>query len=81
MYRKDKEKIMSRFELVELIQQDIQDIKGLVKFDEYGMNNEDMKKLSRGIILNLEEHLEDFIKFNNKKKKPTRKLKNHLCSN
>jgi len=66
---------MSKFELLELIQQDIKDIKGLIKFDEYGMKNEDMKKMAKGIILNLE----DFIKLNNKKKKPTKKLKNHLC--
>jgi hypothetical protein len=72
---------MSRFELLELIQQDIKDIKSLIKFDEYGMNQEEMKTMSRGIILNLEDHFEDFIKLNNKKKKPTKKLKNHLCGN
>lgn len=72
---------MSRFELLELIQQDIKDIKSLIKFDEYGMNQEDMKKLARGIIGNLEDHFEDFIKLNNRKKKPTKKLKNHLCKN
>lgn len=72
---------MSRFDLLELIQQDIKDIKGLIKFDEYGMNQEDMKKLSKGIILNLEDHFEEFIKSNNKNKKPTRKLKNHLYGN
>lgn len=72
---------MSKFELLDLIQQDIKDIKGLIKFDEYGMNQEDMKKLARGIIANLEDHFEDFIKLNNRKKKPTRKLKNHLCEN
>lgn len=72
---------MSKFELLELLQQDIKDIKGLIKFDEYGMNKEDMKKLARGIIGNLEDHFEELIKFNNKKKKPTRKLKNHLCGN
>jgi hypothetical protein len=71
---------MSHFELLELIQQDIKDIKSLMKFDEYGMNKEEMKKLAKGIILNLEDHFEDFIKLNNKKKKPTRKLKNHLCN-
>lgn len=72
---------MSRFELLELMQQDIKDIKGLIKFDEYGINQDDMKKLARGIILNLEDHFEEFIKLNNKKKKPIRKLKNHLCRN
>ena len=75
------EDIMSRFELLELIQQDIKDIKGLIKFDEYGINQDDMKKLARGIIGNLEDHFEDFIKLNNKKRKPTKKLQNHLCRN
>ena len=70
---------MSRFELLELIQQDIKDIKGLIKFDEYGMNQEDMKKLAKGIIANLEDHFEEFIKLNNKKKNATRKIENHLC--
>lgn len=72
---------MSRFELLELIQQDIKDVKGLMKFEDYGMTTEEMKKLARGIILNLEGHFEEYIELNNKKKKPTRKLKNHLCGN
>lgn len=72
---------MSRFDLLELLQQDIEDIKGLIKFYEYCMKQEDMKKLAKGIILNLEDHFEEFIKSENKKKKPTRKLKNHLCRN
>jgi hypothetical protein len=59
---------MSRYDLLELLQQDIKDIKSLIKFDEYGMSKEEMKTMARGIILNLEEHLEDFIKLNNKKK-------------
>lgn len=71
---------MSRFDLLELLQQDIKDIKGLIKFDEYGMSQEDMKKLAKGIIGNLEDHFEDLIKLNNKKKKPTKKLKNHLIN-
>lgn len=72
---------MSRFELLELIQQDIEEIKSLMKFDEYGMDKAQMKQVARGIILNLEDHFEDFIKLNNKKKKPTKRLKNHLCNN
>ena len=70
---------MSRYDLLELLQQDIKDIKSLIKFDEYGMKKEEMKIMAKGIILNLEEHLEDFIKLNNKKKKPVKKIENHLC--
>jgi len=72
---------MSRFELLELLQQDIRDIKSLIKFDEYGMKTEEMKTMARGIILNFEDHFEEFIKINKKKKKPTRKIENHLCKN
>jgi hypothetical protein len=72
---------MPRFDLMELLQQDIKDIKSLIKFDEYGMKKEEMKTMARGIILNLEDHFEEFIKLNNKKKKPTRKLTNHLFKN
>ena len=55
---------MSRFELTELLQQDINDRKGLVNFDEYGMSKEEMKKQAKGIISNLENHLEEIIKLN-----------------
>ncbi len=72
---------MSRFDLLELLQEDIDDIKSLMKFDEYGMDKEQMKKVARGIIGNLEDHFEEFIKLNNKKKKPVKKLTNHLCKN
>lgn len=53
---------MTKFELLDLIQQDIIDIKSLVEYDKYGLTKSKMKKQARGIILNLQEHLEEFIK-------------------
>ena len=58
---------MSKIQLMELLQQDINDVKGLINFDEYGMSKKDMKKQARGIISNLETHLEEFVKLNSKK--------------
>lgn len=53
---------MPKIELLELLQQDIEDIKGVINYESYGMNKETMKKHARGIILNLQEHLEELIK-------------------
>ena len=52
---------MSKIELLELLQQDIEDIKGIIDYQEYGITIESMKKQARGVILNLQEHLEEFI--------------------
>ena len=52
---------MAKFELLDLIQQDIKDINGLVEYDKHGLTKSEMKKQARGIILNLQEHLEEFI--------------------
>ena len=54
---------MSKIELMDLLQQDIEDIKGLVNYDKYGMSKDTMKKQARGIILNLQEHLEKLAEF------------------
>lgn len=53
---------MSKFELLKLLQEDIRDIKGLINFNENGLTIEEMKKIGEGIIGNLENHLEEFIK-------------------
>ena len=54
---------MSKLELMDLLQQDIEDVKGLIDYDKYGLSKEEMKKQARGIILNLQEHLEEFVRF------------------
>jgi hypothetical protein len=52
---------MSKIDLCELLQQDIEDLKGLVNYKELGLTEGAMKIQARGIILNLQKHLEDFI--------------------
>lgn len=52
---------MLKLELLELLQQDIEDIKGIIDYEKYGMTKEIMKKHARGILLNLQEHIEEFI--------------------
>ena len=52
---------MSKIELLNLLQQDVEDIKRLIEYDRYGLTKENMKKQARGIILNLQEHLEQFV--------------------
>lgn len=53
---------MSRINLADLLQQDIEDLKGLVDYKELGLTEKEMKNQARGIILNLQEHLEEFMK-------------------
>lgn len=52
---------MSKFNLLELLQQDIEDIKGLIEHKKYGLTQALMKNQARAIILNLQDHLEEFI--------------------
>lgn len=52
---------MSKINLLELLQQDIEDIKGLINYEKYGLTREIVKNQARAIILNLQEHLEEFI--------------------
>lgn len=53
---------MAKFNVLELLQQDIEDIKGLMHYEEDGITEEVMKNQARAIILNLQEHLEELIK-------------------
>ena len=52
---------MNKFELLDLLQQDVKDINGLIEYDSYGLTKAEMRKQARGIIINLQEHLEEFI--------------------
>lgn len=72
---------MSRFDLLELLQEDIKEIKSLFEYEKHKLTKNRIRNLARGIIGNLEDHLEEYVELNNKKKKPIRKLKNHLCGN
>lgn len=44
-----------------MIEQDIMDIKGLTNYTKYGLSNSFAQKLARGIILNLQEHLNELL--------------------
>lgn len=52
---------MVKLELLEILQQDVEDIKGLVNYDDYGMTIGEMKKQSKGIISNLQNHLNELV--------------------
>lgn len=52
---------MSKIALLDLLQQDIEDMEGLINYDKYGLTKAEMRKQARGIIMNLREHLEEFI--------------------
>lgn len=49
---------MPKFNLIELLQQDVKDLNGL----HNNLTDKILKNQAGGIIKNLEEHLEEFIK-------------------
>lgn len=52
---------MQKFELAELLQQDIKDLQGLFEYKAHGLPKEQAKMLARGIIANLEDHVKELI--------------------
>lgn len=52
---------MKNFDLYEILQHDIEDIKGLINYQEYGLSYNEMKTQSKGILKNLEDHIEELI--------------------
>jgi hypothetical protein len=59
---------MSRFELLELIQQDIEEIKSLFSYEKHRLTKIETRRLAKGIIANLEDPFEEYIELNNKTK-------------
>lgn len=53
---------MSKISLLEVLQQDIEDIKALIEYEKYGLTRNEMKIQARAILLNLQDHLEEFMK-------------------
>ena len=53
---------MSKIELAELLQQDINDLKGVFNYEKYGLTQVEAKLQARGIMGNLQDHIEDLIK-------------------
>lgn len=52
---------MSKINLLDLLQQDLEDMKGLMNYEKYGLTKSAMRSQARAIILNLQDHLEEFI--------------------
>lgn len=57
----DKGIRMSKIELAEEIQQDINDLKEIFKYENYGLTKHQAHLQARAIIANLEDHLEELI--------------------
>lgn len=53
---------MSKIELAELLQQDINDLKGLFNAESYGLTKEQAELQAKAIISNLESHLEELVR-------------------
>lgn len=54
-----------KLSILSSLQQDIEDLKGLITYEKDGITEEVMKRQARAIILNLQEHLEELIKSEN----------------
>ena len=52
---------MSKFELIEAIQQDINDLNGVFNYESYGLTKEQAKLQARAVMVNLESHIEELI--------------------
>ncbi len=69
---------MPRFDLLGLIQKDIDSMKWIFEDGKNKLTKVQICNLAKGLVKNLEERLEELIELNDKKKKPVKKLKNHL---
>ena len=52
---------MSKINNLELLQQDINDLKELIFYNKDGLSKEQSENLAKGIVANLEDHLQEFI--------------------
>ena len=52
---------MSKIDLAELLQQDIEDLKGVFSYKSYGLTEEQAQLQAKAIIANLEDHIEELI--------------------
>lgn len=53
---------MSKIELAEALQSDINDLKGVFNYKDYGLTEKQIALQARAIMLNLENHIEELIK-------------------
>ena len=52
---------MSKISIADAIEQDIQDLKGIFDYEQYGLTKTEAKLQARGIMANLQDHLEELI--------------------
>lgn len=52
---------MLKIELIELLQQDINELRGILVYDSYGLTKEQASMQAGAIISNLEDHLEELL--------------------
>ncbi|MDD3436696.1 MAG: hypothetical protein PHC64_06045 [Candidatus Gastranaerophilales bacterium] len=52
---------MSRIELAEFLQQDINELRGILVYNSYGLTTEQTTIQAKAIISNLEDHLEELL--------------------
>lgn len=54
---------MSKFDLLEVLQQDMEDLKSIFGSQNNDLNNPLVKNLAGGIISNLEDHIVELIEY------------------
>lgn len=52
---------MFKITILDLLQQDIEDVKGIIDYEKYEMKKSLVRKQARAILLNLQDHLEEFV--------------------
>jgi len=52
---------MFQISLVEDLKQDIKDIDGIINFKKYGLTSKQAKIISKGIIKNLQNNIEELL--------------------
>ncbi len=52
---------MSKIELADLLQQDINELKGVLVYENYDLTKEQAAIQAKAIISNLEDHLEELL--------------------
>lgn len=52
---------MVGFEILEVLQQNIKDLKSLLMDENLPLTGKERKRLERGLVLNLEDHLQELI--------------------
>ncbi len=52
---------MTRNDIIDSLEQDIEDLKGLIEYEKYSTSDDLIKKQAKAVLKNLQEHLGEFI--------------------